>query len=166
MEIERKFLFNKLPDNLNNYTCFHMEQAYISTNPVIRVRKKSGDSTRYILTVKSSGMMTRQEYELDIDKSAYNNLLGKAEGNIITKDRYLIPLNDSLTLELDIFHGVFEGLVIGEIEFADEESAKKYTPPEYISEEVTFDTRFHNSSLSSMSTQDISDLLVAFHERS
>lgn len=203
MEIERKFLLNTLPDNLDNYTCYHMEQAYISTNPVIRIRKKSKlsyakehvrtldstaaaktvacgtesraygtesrasvtNNTIYILTIKSSGMMSREEYELNIDESAYNKLLDKAEGNIITKNRYMIPLDNSLTLELDVFEGIFDGLVIGEIEFSDEESAKKYTPPKYISEEVTFDKRYHNSSLSIMSQQDISNLPVISHNR-
>ena len=70
-------------------------------------------------------MMTRQEYELDIDKAAYENLLKKAEGNIITKNRYIIPLDNSLILELDIFKGIFDGLIMGEIEFPDEETAKK-----------------------------------------
>ena len=105
-------------------------------------------------------MMTRQEYELDIDKAAYENLLKKAEGNIITKNRYIIPLDNSLILELDIFKGIFDGLIMGEIEFPDEETAKKYTPPAYISEEVTYDKRFHNSNMSSMSHEEISDLNI------
>jgi len=160
MEIERKFLINKIPFNLNEYECFVLEQAYISTNPVIRVRKKINTDEKYILTIKSSGMMTRQEYELDIDKAAYENLLKKAEGNIITKNRYIIPLDNSLILELDIFKGIFDGLIMGEIEFPDEETAKKYTPPAYISEEVTYDKRFHNSNMSSMSHEEISDLNI------
>ncbi len=164
MEIERKFLLNKLPDNLESYTKHDLEQAYISTQPVIRIRKKSTpDFTKYILTVKSTGFMTRQEYELDIDESSYINLLKKAEGNIISKSRYIIPLENNLTLELDIFHGKFKGLVMGEIEFPDEESAKKYTSPDYLSKEVTFDTRFHNSTMSNMSQKDISDMISWIH---
>lgn len=165
MEIERKFLLNKLPDNLETYEKIDLEQAYISTEPVIRVRKKvSAKSEKYILTVKSTGLMSRQEFELDMEEKAYNNLIHKADGNIISKSRYLIPLEKGLTLELDIFHGIFDGLVMGEIEFPDEETAKKYTPPEFISEEVTFDTRFHNSTMSSMSKEDISNLMLWIHK--
>lgn len=165
MEIERKFLLNKLPDNLETYEKIDLEQAYISTEPVIRVRKKvSAKSEKYILTVKSTGLMSRQEFELDMEEKAYNNLIHKADGNIISKSRYLIPLEKELTLELDIFHGIFDGLVMGEIEFTDEETAKKYTPPEFISEEVTFDTRFHNSTMSSMSKEDISNLMLWIHK--
>ena len=41
MEIERKFLFHKLPDQLDTYPHYGIEQAYVTTNPVIRVRKKT-----------------------------------------------------------------------------------------------------------------------------
>ena len=40
MEIERKFLFHKLPDQLDTYPHYGIEQAYVTTNPVIRVRRK------------------------------------------------------------------------------------------------------------------------------
>lgn len=165
MEIERKFLINEIPYNLNEYDFYTLEQAYISTNPVIRIRKKINTDEKYILTIKSSGMMTRQEYELEIDKTAYDNLLKKAEGNIITKDRYIIPLDNSLVLELDIFKDAFDGLIMGEIEFPDEETAKKYTPPAYVSEEVTYDKRFHNSTMSSMSLKEISELNIFAHRK-
>ena len=32
MEIERKFLFHKLPDQLNTYPHYGIEQAYVTTN--------------------------------------------------------------------------------------------------------------------------------------
>lgn len=168
MEIERKFLFKSLPDNLESYDCFYMEQAYISTKPVVRVRTKSKvtdfsnnilENAKYILTIKSSGMLSRQEYEMDITCEEYNNLLSKADGNIISKYRYIIPLENNLKIELDIFRGKFEGLVMGEIEFPDEETAKKYNLPDYVSKEVTFDKRFHNSNMSNMSDTDILDLI-------
>jgi len=36
---------------------------------------------------------------------------------VIAKTRYKIPLNQGLTLELDLFEGLFDGLVMGEVEF-------------------------------------------------
>lgn len=165
MEIERKFLLNKLPDHLECFECYTLEQAYIATNPVIRIRKKMWTAAEgiqksaYILTIKSGGLMVREEYEINITDEGYENLSKKAEGNVITKNRYIIPLEDELKLELDIFKGVFEGLIIGEVEFPDEDTAQKYTPPEYISAEVTFDRRFSNSAMSSMSPAEISKLL-------
>ena len=38
MEIERKFTLKSLPDNLERYPRLRIEQAYLSTNPVVRVR--------------------------------------------------------------------------------------------------------------------------------
>lgn len=173
MEIERKFLLRKPVENLRKYKSIHIEQAYICTNPVIRIRSKRAIQSaeeKYVLTVKSSGMLARQEFELPLDRNAYYNLQNKAEGNVISKTRYLIPLTDidscgdsSLTLELDIFDGLFDGLCMGEIEFADEESAKKYNPPEDLFREVTYDTNFHNSTMSAMSHEDIKKLLTSYN---
>lgn len=167
MEIERKFIPSSIPDEFLQDKCYLLEQAYVQTSPVIRVRQKAtiidGKPTdsSYILTVKSSGMMARQEFELPLAENEYKELLSKASGNIITKYRYVHPITDTLKLELDIFDGIFKGLVIAEIEFPDEETAKKYTPPSFLGEEVTFDSRFHNSNLSKMSSDAIADLLVS-----
>ena len=68
--------------------------------------------------------MTREEYNLPLTKEGYCHLLEKKDGNILTKKRYLIPLSDHLTAELDIFEGKFSGLKIVEVEFPDEEQAK------------------------------------------
>lgn len=164
MEIERKFLFDTLPENLESYPHYGIEQAYVTTNPVIRVRKKTiGADVQYILTVKSSGMLARQEFELPIDAAAYESLCAKADGNVIAKTRYKLPLDQGLTLELDMFEGLFAGLVMGEIEFPDEASAKSYTPPEtlHIKKEVTYDTHFHNSTMSAMRKQEITQFIAS-----
>lgn len=171
MEIERKFLLRELPAHLESYPHYEIEQAYITTNPVIRVRKKTvyhqtdeTASTNYILTIKSSGLLARQEFELPIEEAAYINLCKKADGNVIAKTRYKIPLSQNLVLELDIFSGLFTGLTMGEIEFPDEASAKSYTPPAFIRKEVTFDTRFHNSTMSSMSKEEIAEFIQSLHD--
>ncbi len=164
MEIERKFLIKENYFTLDNYKYIDIQQAYISTSPVIRVRKKASDQKEeYILTVKSKGMLSRQEFELELTRDDYENLLKKAEGNIITKRRYIIPLDNSLTLELDYFSDLFQGLVMGEIEFSSEEAAKKYNLPDFVIREVTFDKNYHNSNMSLMPKEQISDLIVLSH---
>ena len=50
MEIERKFLIRQLPEHLEQYPCLQIEQGYLCTNPVVRIRKQD-DS--YFLTYKS-----------------------------------------------------------------------------------------------------------------
>lgn len=145
MEIERKFLIKKLPDNLTSYKARKIEQAYLCTDPVVRVRRDNDD---YYLTYKSKGMIVREEYNLPLTKEAYGHLLAKADGIIITKTRYEIPEKDNLTIELDVFEGKFDGLLLAEVEFASEEEALGYIPPEWFGEDVSNSTKYHNSTLS------------------
>ena len=56
MEIERKYLIHKLPDHLEAYPHRTLEQAYLCTEPVVRVRRDADD---YILTYKSKGLMMK-----------------------------------------------------------------------------------------------------------
>ncbi len=157
MEIERKFLVKKeqLPYNLESYPHHQLEQAYIITNPVLRIRKKNDT---YILTYKGPGLMTREEVEFPLTEEAYNQLLTKTEGNIITKTRYKLP-DDNYTIELDIFSGIFEGLYLAEVEFPTEDAALSYQPPEWFGPDVSTENTFHNSTLSKMTAPDIQLML-------
>ena len=74
----------------------------------------------------------------------------KADGNIITKKRYVIPLAGGLRAELDLFEGTFDGLRIVEVEFPTEKDANAFTAPAWFGEEVTFSSAYHNSTLSSL----------------
>ena len=147
MEIERKFLVRALPDNLSEYPCRQIEQAYLCTGPVVRIRHLDNE---YILTYKSGGMMARQEVELPLTKEAYEHLREKADGTIITKKRYVIPHTDRLTIELDLFEGMLTDFIMAEVEFSSVEEANAFTPPEWFGKDVTFLSDFHNSHLSSM----------------
>lgn len=145
MEIERKYLIDKLPANLESYPHAALEQAYLCTEPVVRIRKEDDD---YYLTYKSKGLMVREEYNLPLTKDAYLHLKEKADGIIIRKTRYRLPLPDGLMIELDLFGSPYEGLHIAEVEFPDEASANAFLPPAWFGEDVTFSTKYHNSTLS------------------
>ena len=145
MEIERKFLIQKLPDNIQQLPSHRIEQGYLCTNPVVRIRRED-DS--YILTYKSQGMMSREEYNLPLTKEAYQHLCQKTDGVFIQKTRYIIPEKENLKIELDIFHGSHQGLILAEVEFPDEQTALAYQPPSWFSEDVTFSSQYHNSYLS------------------
>ena len=144
MEIERKFLVKEMPADLEEFPCRKSEQGYLSTDPVVRVR---ADNDSWYLTYKSGGMMAREEYNLPLTEAAGRHLLAKSDGNIIVKKRYMIPCGPYMA-ELDVFEGVWEDLVIVEVEFPDLDSAKSFSPPEWFGEEVTYDGRYHNSWLS------------------
>ena len=82
MEIERKYLIDTLPEDYQDYPCRHIEQAYLNTDPVIRIRK---DNNKYELTYKSKGLMAREEYNLPLDEASYRHLLTKIDGRLIRK---------------------------------------------------------------------------------
>lgn len=145
MEIERKFLVKRLPERLETYPSRNLEQAYLCTEPVVRVRRS--DDT-FILTYKGKGFLSREEYNLPLTKEGYEHLKQKADGNIIQKRRYLIPCQDGLTIELDLFGPPFADLILAEVEFASEEQAQAFTPPDWFAEEVTWSSEYHNSTLS------------------
>ena len=84
MEIERKFLIHSLPEHLESYPKKEIEQGYLCTNPVVRIRKSNDN---YILTYKGSGMMIREEHNLPLNKEAFEHLKAKADGIFIEKTR-------------------------------------------------------------------------------
>ena len=144
MEIERKFTVKILPEDLASFPKKRIEQAYLCTEPVVRVRR-SDES--YWLTCKGKGLLVREEHEMPLNREAYLHLLAKADGNVIAKDRYLIPYGE-YTVELDVFDAPFAPLVIAEVEFADVASAEAFCPPEWFGEDVTGDPSYQNSNLS------------------
>lgn len=165
MEIERKFTITNLPVNLESCHCHVIEQAYLNTDPVVRIRRED-DS--YYMTYKGKGLLAREEYNLPLNEHSYYHLREKADGNIISKKRYVIPISDpkfdmthpsstkisidqlSLSVELDVFEPPFAPLIIAEVEFPDKETAEAFLPLDWFSQDVTNDPAYHNSNLSSI----------------
>lgn len=147
MEIERKYLIekNNIPFDYTQYPCRHIEQGYLCTEPVVRIRQ---DNDEYVLTYKSKGLMVREEYNLPLNESSYAHLKEKVDGRLIVKDRYVIPLENDLFIELDIFSGDLKGLSLAEVEFPDIASAENFLSPEWFGEDVSNIPTYHNSNLS------------------
>ena len=145
MEIERKYLIDKIPFSLEGFCCRRIEQGYLCTEPVVRIRR---DDDTYYLTYKSKGLMVREEYNLPLTREAYEHLKTKTDGRIISKLRYMIPLAGSLTAELDLFQDDLAPLMLAEVEFDTVEEAEHFFPPEWFGEDVTSSSKYHNSTLS------------------
>lgn len=145
MEIERKFKVINLP-NLDNVRFVKIIQGYLNTDsePTLRIRKYDEE---YFLTYKYSRkdleVNVCDEYELPITKECFNNLLNKIDGILIEKKRYFID-----EIELDIFEGEHEGLMLAEVEFDSIEDANNYNKPSWLGEDVTKDKNYRNSYLS------------------
>ena len=146
MEIERKYLISTPPEDYRSYPYRWIEHACLCTDPVVWIRRDDG---RYYLTYKSKGLLVREEYNLPLTEDAYFHLLQKADGIVLQKRRYLIPIDGTgLTIELDIFEGQYEGLMLAEVEFPSEEEANAFTPPAWFGEDVTDSGLYQNSRLS------------------
>lgn len=147
MEIERKWRVKKLPEDLEQFRCIQMEQAYLNEQPTVRIRREGDD---FFLTYKglSDDDISHEEYNLPITEKAFDHMLPKCDGRTIRKRRYVIPLEGtSLEAELDIFDEPFAPLMIVEVEFASLEEASAFTPPDWFGEDVSHDRRFKNAVL-------------------
>lgn len=146
-EIERKFLvrdesFRKLASEVR-----HIRQGYLCRDKGRTVRIRIQDEKAYI-TIKGEAAadgISRFEWEKEIAREDAEQLLGMCLSTIIDKERYVVP-NDGTVVEVDVFHGEHEGLILAEIELksADEE----YVKPSFLGSEVSFDKAYSNARLS------------------
>lgn len=154
MEIEKKFTIKELPFDLEGMDFLEIEQAYISHNPTIRIRRKNDE---YILTIKIRSKeeevketLVNQETEFLLTKEEYDSLLLKTDGRLIKKKRYLLPLEDGKMAELDVFGGSLSGLIFVEVEFESLLEAESFLPPPWFFKDVSDDRRYRNTELSKL----------------
>ena len=174
IEIEKKFTVNELPFDLEAYPYHEIEQGYLNVHPAIRVRR---EDDIYYMTYKGSpfttdekeGKIGQVEYNMPLDQTSYEHMAAKADGNVIRKRRYLIPINKDaysqeyldkdlvtreaiekgeIKIELDVFKHPFDGRILAEVEFPSEEAAQNYRPASWFEEDVTGDRRYSNSQMS------------------
>ncbi len=147
-EIERKFIVKNFPDSIDLSRARRSEilQAYLIANDgdEMRIRK---DGAKYFMTVKSGYGLTRKQPEVEINKEQFDTLFSSKCGLIVEKTRYYLPISTA-TIEVDIYKGALKGLVIAEVEFGTEKAAIDFVPPAWFGREVTYDSRYRNSSLS------------------
>ena len=142
MEIERKFLVGELPC-LDGVKSSEIVQGYVSFSPEIRVRKLDD---KYYRTEKGEGMVMREENEWEIDKETAEKMFSQVKTNLIEKTRYYIPYN-KYTIELDIYKGIFKGLIVAEVEFSSLEEANDFAPPEWFLEDISEKREYRNKIL-------------------
>ena len=109
----------------------------------VRIRIK-GD--RGYLTIKGKSVgISRNEYEYEIPVNEAGEMLAElCEKPLIEKLRYTIRYRGFLW-EVDEFGGENAGLVVAEIELADE--TQKFDQPGWVGREVSGDRRYYNVSL-------------------
>jgi adenylate cyclase len=96
--------------------------------------------------VKHGGGLRRVEEDIEIDARRGEALWALTEGRRVEKRRHRLPAGDAL-LEVDVFEGDLQGLVVAEAEFDGEDAAQAFTPPAWLGREVTDDEAYKNRAL-------------------
>ncbi len=147
VEIERKFL---VQGDYKSLAVSHsrIRQGYICSSRGRTVRVRLRDDKGY-LTIKGpslNGGLSRYEFEKEISVDEALSLLCLCEPGMVDKNRWLVPVGKHV-FEVDEFFGDNEGLVVAEVELAEE--AEDFERPAFLGMEVTGDRRYYNSSLRS-----------------
>ena len=144
VEVERKFLVPEPPD-LDGAECDEIDQGYLAVGAEgeVRLRRKG---EKLLLTAKRGAGISREEGEVELGPDDFERLWPLTEGRRLRKRRHVLPVGD-LEIELDVYEGALEGLVVAEVEFESEEQASGFHPPAWIGEDVTGDTRYLNQTL-------------------
>jgi len=146
-EIEHKFLvvsdeFRQLATAVH-----HIRQGYLSVAPDRTVRVRQSDDRAY-MTIKAAapeGSIARFEWEKALTQEDFDALFAHCLPGSIEKERYIVPIEGGLKVEVDVFHGQNEGLVMAEIELPTEDTP--FERPAFLGADVTGDPRFYNSYL-------------------
>ena len=123
-----------------------IKQGYLCRDNGITVRVRiKGD--KGFLTIKGRRIgISRFEWEKEITVEEALALLEQTDSGCIEKTRHMVKNTDGRHIwEVDEFHGDNEGLVVAEIELADEN--EPFDIPEWVGDEVTDDKRYYNAQL-------------------
>lgn len=146
LEIERKFLIDKLPRALGRYPQKEIAQGYLSVGrdkSHVRLRRAGRACT---LTFKRGPARAREEREIHLTPAQFAILWPATAGSRLTKTRYYVPWK-KLMIEIDIYRGSNEGLMVAEVEFPDVETYHSFRPPVWLGDEVTGASRYSNVKL-------------------
>jgi adenylate cyclase len=142
-EVERKFVVAQMPDLADEGE--EIVQGYLAIGAEGEVRLRRRGEGR-VLTVKRGEGLSRSEAEVELDQEQFDSLWPLTEGRRLKKRRHLVPHGD-LQIELDVYEGELEGLIVAEIEFPSEAEARRFEPADWLGEEVTGDRAYLNETL-------------------
>jgi adenylate cyclase len=144
VEVERKFLVPEAPP-LEGEPASEIEQGYLAAGERGEVRLRSRGDDR-LLTVKRGTGLAREEEEIELGTDDFDRLWPLTEGQRLRKRRYAIDHGEHC-IELDVYEGELDGLMLAEVEFPSEEAARAFEPPDWFGDEVTGDEAYLNETL-------------------
>jgi adenylate cyclase len=143
-EIERKFLVEHLPPELEIDSEDEIAQGYLATGEdQVRLRRRAD---RFLITAKRGHGLIRDEVEVPLGRESFEELWPVTEGRRLEKTRLTTEV-DGHTAEIDVYKGPLAGLMTVEVEFEDVDAAEAFSPPAWFSRELTDDERYSNTRL-------------------
>jgi CYTH domain-containing protein len=144
-EIERKFVLRAAPEWLDDAPSEPISQGYLAIGgeTEVRVRLIAGQPK---LTVKRGSGLERDETEIPLDGPQFRALWPLTDGRRVEKVRHR-RTESGVAIEIDVYHGPHEGLIVAEVEFDSLAASDAFDPPEWLGEEVTGDERWANRNL-------------------
>lgn len=145
MEIERKWLTNSWPENMEPAAEYRMRQGYINLHPTVRIREEAGpDKTAYVLCFKGpagADGLAREEIETEIERELFERLEKFIGKPLIQKTQRRYTLDGGLVLEVNQVDAGQPGeFFYAEVEFPTREEAIAWQPgalQSYLDNEVT-----------------------------
>lgn len=160
-EIERKFTIKYLPKEIESIKKITQKHIFKDMVCSIRVRRTIdlfNGKRIFTHTIKARGEKNKKysiyELEKQITENEYNRLKPFKGSRIIEKYRCIIPIENNLKVEVDIFDGWMKGLVIAEVEFENINQAENFKIPKWFEKSVPH-KEFSNRSLSTKSKKEI-----------
>ena len=151
-EIERKYLVTSNAFMTKAHKKTRLIQGYLSKDPERTVRIRIQESIAF-LTIKgisNASGTTRFEWEKEIPIDEAKQLIPLCLPHLIDKVRYEVNYKHHL-IEVDVFSGIHQGLVLAEIELKKENI--EVSKPNWLGKEVTGDSDYYNSTLSDWSRE-------------
>jgi adenylate cyclase len=152
VEIERKWLVQTSPE-LSGYRGEAVMQGYIAVagdGTEVRLRQLDG---KCFQTVKSEGGLVRDEIEVELSERQFEALWPATSGRRLEKTRYTMAWAGK-AVEVDVYHGELDGLVVAEVEFISAGDSAQFAPPDWFGREVTEDEADKNVNLALHGKQD------------
>jgi adenylate cyclase len=139
-EKEVKYLLKTVPEGLEKCKSKKLVDIYIPRkegHAAIRIRQQ-GDS--FFITKKTpeivDGVKVLNEETINIIGEDFNVFRSMKDAKILDKTRYYYPLGDNV-VEIDVFSGKLNGLVLAEVEFSSIDALKAFEKPGFFLIDVT-----------------------------
>lgn len=165
LEIEKRFLLAKIPDEIAGIRPHEMLDIYLpaaAAHKHLRLRQKDD---KFVITKKEpldpADLSTMVETTIPLTRDEFD-CLAQCDGARVAKDRYNVQLG-GYDAEVGIFREALEGLGLVDFEFANADEMAKFVPPAGLFlADVTDEKFLAGGVLAGKSYADIAEKLAKF----